>query len=79
MKVLRQFILLMAITVVFSLTAMAQKQDDKKNPPPKDPNPPKIRVEDKKDNDKPKDDKKDNDKKKPGMAFLRVSNEIEIV
>lgn len=75
MKVLRQIILLTAITVGFSLTAMAQKQDDKKPPPKEDP--PKIKIKDK-ENDKPKDDRKNNDKKKPEMAFLRSSNEIEI-
>ena len=78
MKVLQQILLITAIMVGFSLTAMAQRQDDKK-PPPKDPNPPKIRVEDKKDTDKPKDDRKNNDKKKPGMAFLRSSDETETV
>ena len=78
MKVLQKLLLLTAITVGFSLTAMAQRQGDKK-PPPKDPNPPKIRVEDKKDKDKPKDDRKNNDKKKPGMAFVITSNKIEIV
>ena len=79
MKVLRQLILLAAIMVGFSLTAMAQRQDDKK-PPPKD-NPPKIRVEDKKP-DKPKDDKKDDrkdDKGKPELAFISISGEVEII
>lgn len=74
MKALRQFLLLAAITVGFSLTAMAQRQDDKKPPPPKDP--PKIRVEDKK--DKPKDDKRDDrrdDRRRPGMAVAISSNE----
>lgn len=73
MKALRQCLLLAAITVGFSLTAMAQRQDDKK-PPPKDP--PKIRVEDKK--DKPKDDKRDDrrdDRRRPGMAAAISSNE----
>ncbi len=76
MKVLRQFLLLAAIMVGFSLTTMAQ-QDDKK--PPKKEDPPKIRVEDKKP-DKPKDDKKDNDrrddKRKPELAFISVSGEV---
>ncbi len=80
MKVLRQILLLAAITVGFSLTAMAQRQDDKKNPPPKQ-DPPKIRVEEKK-NDKPKDDKREdrnNDRKKPELAFISVSGEIKII
>jgi hypothetical protein len=77
MKVLQKLLLLMAITVGFSLTAMAQRQDDKK-PPPKDPNPPKIKVEPKKP-DKPREDRKNNDKKRPGMAFVIISNKIEIV
>ena len=76
MKVLRQLILLTAITVGFSLTAMAQQQDDKKPPPKEDP--PKIKIKEK-ENDKPKDDRKDSDKKKPEMVFLRSSNEIEII
>ncbi len=77
MKVLRQILLLMAITVGFSLTAMAQSQDPKKDPPPKE-DPPKIKIKEK-ENDKPKDDKKNNDKKKPEMAFVIISNKIEIV
>ena len=76
MKVLRQLLLLMAITVGFSLTAMAQKQDDKKPPPKEDP--PKIKIKEK-ESDKPKDDRKDTDKKKPEMVFLRSSNQIEII
>ena len=64
--------------VGFSLTAMAQ-QDPKKDPPPKQ-DPPKIRVEDKKDKDKPKDDRpKNNDNKKPGMAFINRSDEVEVI
>jgi hypothetical protein len=78
MKVLRQILLLTAIMIGFSLTATAQRQDPKKDPPPKQ-DPPKIRVEDKKDKDKPKDDRKNNDKKKPEMAFVIISNKIEIV
>ncbi len=76
MKVLRQLLLLTAITVGFSLTAMAQQQDTKKPPPKEDP--PKIKVEPKKP-DKPNEDKKNNDKKKPEMAFQVISNKIEIV
>lgn len=67
-----------ALMIGFSLTAMAQRQDDQKRPP-KDP--PKIRVEDKK--DKPKDDKKDDrrndDRRRPGMAVSVNSDETEIV
>lgn len=77
MKILRQILLLTAITVGFSLTATAQQQDPKKNPPPKE-NVPKIRVEDKK-NDRPKDDKPKDDRKKPDLAFIIISNEVEIV
>ena len=78
MKVLRQILLLTAITVAFSLTAMAQKQGDKKPPPKQDP--PKIRVEDKK-NDKPKEDKRNDrrdDRRRPGMAFVSVSGEVTV-
>ncbi|MEO6590132.1 MAG: hypothetical protein ABIP06_12600 [Pyrinomonadaceae bacterium] len=77
MKVLRQILLLTAITVGFSLTAMAQKQDPKKDPPPKQ-DPPKIRVEDKK-NDRPKDDKPKDERKKPDLAFIKDSGEVEII
>lgn len=76
MKVLRQFLLLAAIMVGFSLTTMAQ-QDDKK--PPKKEDPPKIKIKEK-ENDKPKDDKKDNDskdgKRKPELAFISISGEV---
>lgn len=84
MKILQKLILLAAITVGFSLTAMAQRQDDKKTPP-KDPNPPKIKVEPKNDGrDKPKDDNKNNDnrnndRRRPQMAFINDSGEVEIV
>ncbi|CAN5571717.1 hypothetical protein BH20ACI4_BH20ACI4_04300 [soil metagenome] len=80
MKVLRQFLLLTAITVGFSFTAMAQQQDDKKTPKKEDP--PKIKIKEK-ENDKPKDDKKDNDrrddKRKPELAFINDSGEVEII
>lgn len=81
MKALRQILLLAAIMVGFSLTAMAQRQDDKRDTPKKD-KPPKIRVEDKKDRDKPKDDRRDDrrDRRKPEeMAFLNGSGKIEII
>lgn len=83
MKVLQKLILLIAITVGFSLTAMAQKQDDKKTPPKE--NRPTIPVVPKNDDkkDKPKDDKKDNDRKKeprkPELAFINELGEVEIV
>jgi len=79
MKSLRQLLLLTAITIGFSLTAMAQRQDDKKPPPKQDP--PKIRVEDKKP-DKPKEDKRDDrrdDRRRPGMALAISSDERESV
>ena len=80
MKVLRQILLLTAITVGFSLTAMAQSQDQKKDPPPKQ-DPPKIKIKEK-ENDKPKDDKRDDrrdDKRKPELAFINDSGEFEVI
>ncbi len=79
MKVLRQFLLLTAILIGFSLTATAQKQQDEKKTPPKE-DPPKIKIEPKKP-DKPKDDKKDNkdNKDRPELVYLKVFKETEIV
>jgi hypothetical protein len=77
MKVLRQLTLFAALIVGFSLTATAQKPDDKKNPPPKE-NVPKISPQPKKP-DKPKDDKKNDDRRRPGMAMTISSNEEESV
>ena len=80
MKVLSQLLLLTAITVGFSLTALAQSQNDKKPPPKEDP--PKIKVEPKKP-DKPNEDKKDNDrrddKRKPELAFINQTGEVIVV
>jgi hypothetical protein len=77
MKVLKQILFAIAVTICFSLTASAQKGDDKK---PKDPKPPVIIVVPKgnerpKENDKPKGD----EKKKPQSAYLKTTNEDEIV
>ena len=56
MKVLKQILFMTIVVIGFSMTAMAQKQDDdKKNRPPKDP--PQIVAPDK---DKPKDNNNDN-------------------
>jgi hypothetical protein len=78
MKVLKQILFAVAITICFTLTASAQKQDDKK--PPEKKNPPEIEVVPK---DRPKDrpkeeDKPKNDKKKPQTAYLKISNEDNI-
>lgn len=73
MKSLRQLLFLMAITIGFSLTAMAQRQDDPKKPPPKDP-PPKIKVEPKKP-DKPSEDRRNDDRRRPEMAVAISSDE----
>lgn len=75
MKVLRQLTLFAALMVGFSLTAMAQRQDDKK-PPPKE-NRPTIPVKPKNDDKKP--DKPKDDKKRPEMALATSSNEEESV
>jgi len=61
--------------IVFSMTAMAQKQDDdNKNRPPKDP--PQIVAPDKdKPKDRPKDDDKSNRPKKPNQAVSTGSDQ----
>jgi hypothetical protein len=61
-----------------SMTAMAQKQDDKKDRPPKDP--PKINVPDKdRPPDRPKDDNNNSNRpKKPQDAIFVSGNQIKI-
>ncbi len=69
MKILKQLLFTVAVTLCFSTMASAQKQDDKK--PPKDP--PVVVVKDKK--DKPKEDNqnkgKDDNVKRPEMMSYR--------
>lgn len=80
MKVLKQILFAAAVMICFSMTASAQSQNDKRNPPDKK-NPPVIVVEPKKpkDSDKPKEnDRPKDDKKKPESAYLKSSNENEI-
>ena len=61
------------IMIGLSMTAMAQKQDDKKDRPPKDP--PKIVAPDKdRPPDKPKDDNNSNRPKKPQDAIVFSGN-----
>jgi len=77
MKVLKQILFAIAVTICFSITVSAQKgQDDKK---PKNPDPPKIKVVPK-EGDKPKGDDrpKGDDKKKPQSAYLKTTNKDEI-
>lgn len=75
MKILKQLLFAIAVTICFSLTASAQKGDDKK---PKNPNPPQIIVKPK-DSDKPKEnDKPKDDKKKPNSAYLRSFDKYKI-
>lgn len=59
-----------AFSIILSITAMGQSDDDKqKKPPPKDKNRPTIPVRPK--NDRPKEDKKDKPKKPPGeFAYM---------
>jgi hypothetical protein len=64
------------VMIGLSMTAMAQKQDDNKNRPPKDP--PKIVAPDKdRPPDKPKDDNS-NRPKKPQDAIFVGGNQIKI-
>lgn len=60
MKILKQILFTLLIVGTFSLGALAQKTDDKKNPPPKDP-PPKV-VPRPKNDEKPKNPPPDKDK-----------------
>ena len=84
MKVLHKLTLLAALTVGFSLTAMAQRQDPKKDPPPKE-NRPTIPVKPKNDDrDRPRDDNKNNDnrnndRRRPQMAFINDQGEVEVI
>jgi len=67
------------VVVGFSMTAMAQRQDDNKNRPPK--NPPTIPAPDKsRPPDRPRDDKNNNSNrpKKPQDAILLSGNKTGI-
>lgn len=77
MKVLKQILFAIAVMICFSITASAQKQDDKK--PPKNQETPKIKVvpkegEKPKGNEKPKDDKK-----KPQSAYFKSTDKEEMI
>jgi hypothetical protein len=74
MKILKQFIFMSLIMIGLSMTATAQKQDDNKNRPPKDP--PKIVAPDKeRPPDKPKDDNNNSNRpKKPQDAIFVSEN-----
>lgn len=77
MKIFKQLLFTSLMTAAFSLTAMAQNQDDKK--PPKKPDPPVIVVPDKdKPKDRPKDDKDKDRPKKPSDVLYISSNQTEI-
>jgi hypothetical protein len=57
--------LLMLAAGCFVVAVAFAQQDPKKNPPPKDPNQPKVKIEDNKNNNsRPNNDNKDN-KNKP--------------
>lgn len=82
MKTLRQILFIMIFVIGVTISASAQKNDrDQKTPPKRDP--PKIDVPVKKDppKQKPRDDDKNNDNrgKKPEMAFVGITGEIEII
>jgi len=66
------------VMIGLSMTAMAQKQDDKKDRPPKDP--PKIVAPDKdRPPDKPKDDNNNSNRpKKPQDAIFVSGKQIKI-
>jgi hypothetical protein len=79
MRVLKQFIFMALVVIGFSMTAMAQRQDDNQNRPPKQ-NPPVIIPPDK---DRPKPDRppgnnNNNRPKKPQEAIFISSKQTEI-
>lgn len=74
MKTLKNILFAAAVMICFSMTASAQKEGDKNNPPPKDKNPPVIVIKPK---DPPKDPPKD-DKKKPQAVIIYNRNEINL-
>jgi hypothetical protein len=76
MKVLKQILFAIAVTICFSITASAQKQDDKK---PKDPKPPVIIVAPKNEKPKENDKPKGGEKKKPQSAYLKTINKDEMI
>jgi hypothetical protein len=78
MKALKQILFMTLIVIGFSMTAMAQK-DDNQNRPKKDP--PVIVAPDKdKPKDRPKDDDKDRDRpKKPQVSILENRSKNELV
>lgn len=75
MKTLKQLLLMTFVMICLSMTAMAQKQDDKKDRPVK-PDPPKIEPKDKP-KDPPKDDNNSNRPKKPQDAIFVSGNKNE--
>ena len=79
MKILRQILFMALVIIGFSMTAMAQKNDNKNRPIK--PDPPQIVAPDK---DRPKDRPKDNNNnnnnrpKKPQDAVFLSENRAEI-
>ena len=77
MKILRQILFMALLVVGFSMTAMAQKQEDKRKPP----KPPEQIVPKEKDKpkDQPKNDNRNNDRgKKPQFFIISSVNQAEI-
>jgi hypothetical protein len=75
MKLVKQLMFTIVLAAGLSVSAMAQK-DDQKKPPPKGGNTPVINPREKPPKDPPKDDKKP---KKPGMAFAVKPGQIFVV
>ena len=67
----KQFLFAIALVIGVSISALAQKEGDKKPPPKKEP--PVIVVTPKKD---PKDEKPKEDKKKPESVIFNYKYEI---
>lgn len=79
MRVLKQLIFMAIVFIVFSMTAMAQRQDDNQNRPPKK-DPPQIVPPDKdRPRDRPRDDNKNSNRpQKPQDAIFVSRKQTEI-
>lgn len=80
MKIFKQILLMTLLVVGFSMTAMAQR-DDNQNRPKKDPSVEIVPADKDKPKDRPKDDGNNNNNnrpKKPRDSYLEGENIIEI-
>jgi hypothetical protein len=73
MKVLKQILFTFALLIGIAITASAQSGNNQPKKPPPKPPPPVVKVPDEK-KPPPRDDKK-----KPGMAWVMVQRESDLV